>query len=207
MTIKAVLFDADGVLLRSHEAVWRAFTATLRHYGFPQKTPKQIMRWNGLADEDWIKKIVPRAAARDERLMLSAARYNRALFARETMLKYAKPARGAKRALRALRRAGVRLAIVTNQGKREVRTAQRVLGFSGFDAVITVDDVRAPKPSPEGLLKALREMRVAPREALFVGDSATDVRAGKRAGVRTLILGKQLKTLAELPAVAKRRRK
>ncbi|MEM0475561.1 MAG: HAD-IA family hydrolase [Candidatus Norongarragalinales archaeon] len=201
METKAILFDADGVLLDSHEAVARTFAATLSRYGFPKKTKKQIMKWNGLSDEEWIKKIVPPTAARNEALMLEAARFNRAQYASYTMLKYAKPARGVVRALHALRSAGLRLGVVTNQGKREVRVMQRVLGFRGFDVVVTADDVRKPKPSPEGVLKALRLLRVSPAEALFIGDSTVDEATARAAGVRFALVGKQVKTLAELPAL------
>jgi len=54
-----------------------------------------------------------------------------------------------------------------------------------FDAVVTVDDVEKPKPDPECLLKLLGIFHAAPREAVYVGDTITDIKTGKNAGVIT----------------------
>jgi HAD superfamily hydrolase (TIGR01509 family) len=44
------------------------------------------------------------------------------------------------------------------------------------------------KPAPDVLLKSLEVFGVAPADALFVGDSAADMEAGRRAGVRTCVV-------------------
>ncbi len=46
-------------------------------------------------------------------------------------------------------------------------------------------ELYAPKPSPEGILYALKELNIAPEETLFIGDSTHDVLAGKAAGTKT----------------------
>ena len=58
------------------------------------------------------------------------------------------------------------------------------LELGRFDVVVTEDDVRAPKPDPEGVLAAVRALGVAPGAAVYVGDSAGDLRAGRAAGTR-----------------------
>ncbi len=54
-----------------------------------------------------------------------------------------------------------------------------------FRLVVGLEDVERPKPSPEGLLLALRRLGVAPSGAVFIGDTELDVEAGQRAGVTT----------------------
>jgi len=54
-----------------------------------------------------------------------------------------------------------------------------------FDVVVTVDDVEKPKPDPECLMKVLSVLRAAPGEAVYVGDTITDIKTGKNAGVIT----------------------
>jgi phosphoglycolate phosphatase-like HAD superfamily hydrolase len=51
--------------------------------------------------------------------------------------------------------------------------------------VVTDNDVTAPKPDPQGLLVAARELGIAPRELVYVGDSFGDLAAGRAAGMRT----------------------
>jgi phosphoglycolate phosphatase-like HAD superfamily hydrolase len=50
--------------------------------------------------------------------------------------------------------------------------------------VVTDDDVRRPKPDPEGILLALWQMGADPGDAVYVGDSAGDLDADRRAGTR-----------------------
>ena len=53
-----------------------------------------------------------------------------------------------------------------------------------FDHVQGTDGFPA-KPEPDVILRSLERFDVDPRHCLFVGDSAADMEAGKRAGVRT----------------------
>ena len=56
-----------------------------------------------------------------------------------------------------------------------IRHFDHVQGTDGFPA----------KPEPDVLLASIRALDVAPESCLFVGDSAADMEAGKRARVRT----------------------
>ena len=53
-----------------------------------------------------------------------------------------------------------------------------------FDVIIGYDDVKATKPDPEGILKAMKRLGV--EKAVYVGDNVTDIQAGKNAGVKTI---------------------
>ncbi len=61
----------------------------------------------------------------------------------------------------------------------------RLLGLDGFETVVGWQDTEAHKPRPEPVLRALERMSAAPADAVYVGDSAWDVRAGRAAGVAT----------------------
>ena len=57
------------------------------------------------------------------------------------------------------------------------------LGIAGrFPVVVGLEDVSEPKPHPEGILRALQQLGVAPERALMVGDSVADIEAAKAAG-------------------------
>jgi pyrophosphatase PpaX len=85
--------------------------------------------------------------------------------------------------LSTLRERGLRNGIVTGKSRRswEITVAEIELGH--FDVVIADDDVREPKPNPEGVLAALDALAVAPTDAIYIGDSPTDVEAAQAAGV------------------------
>jgi pyrophosphatase PpaX len=91
---------------------------------------------------------------------------------------------GVPEMLRALRLASVPLGVVTSKGRAAWEVTLRHLALGEFPVVITEDDVREPKPHPEGLLRAARELGVGPSGAVYIGDSRGDLEAGRAAGMR-----------------------
>nr|WP_242678979.1 HAD family phosphatase [Rhodobacter calidifons] len=75
------------------------------------------------------------------------------------------------------------LAIVTSTGRAG---AHHKLGIAGiaeaFTHVVTLDDVRAPKPDPEPYLLAAALFGVAPQRCVVFEDSETGAEAAHRAG-------------------------
>ena len=55
-----------------------------------------------------------------------------------------------------------------------------------FTYVITALDTHKPKPSPEALIKAVKALDVNMCDCIIVGDSVTDMKAGKAAGAMTV---------------------
>jgi len=70
-----------------------------------------------------------------------------------------------------------------NRGIKNFNSIQKNLGIDRyFDAIVTVDDVSRGKPSPEIVLKACDFLKVNPKDVLLIGDTDSDVKAGKTAG-------------------------
>src|SRR3989304_9636202 len=55
-----------------------------------------------------------------------------------------------------------------------------------LQVIVTGDDVREPKPSPESLHAALEKLGLQPNEALYVGDAQADYEMARAAGVAFL---------------------
>ena len=84
--------------------------------------------------------------------------------------------------LRALRSAGLRTAIVTNDQEALAHAQLDRLGWSDlFDTVIGADSGHGPKPGPGGVLAAIEAAGVAPSQAIMIGDAEGDMTAGRRA--------------------------
>ena len=87
--------------------------------------------------------------------------------------------------LKALRAAGVKLALLTNKERRFVRFLLEVHGLDGdFDCEVCGDSLPAKKPDPLPVQHCLRLMGVPPARALLVGDSAIDVQTARNAGIQ-----------------------
>jgi HAD superfamily hydrolase (TIGR01509 family) len=82
------------------------------------------------------------------------------------------------------KRQGRKTGLVTSKNHAEIRNTLPRTGIADFvDAVVTADDVTNPKPDPEGVGQALRLLQSAPSDAIFIGDTVHDLRAGRDAGV------------------------
>ena len=78
-----------------------------------------------------------------------------------------------------------RKATATTKGTPTTRAVLQQFGLiQFFDHVQGTDGIPC-KPAPDVLLAALNGLAGAPSECLMVGDSAADMEAGRRAGVRT----------------------
>ena len=84
----------------------------------------------------------------------------------------------------ALARLGGRKSTATTKGTATTRQVLEQFGLIGhFDHVQGTDGFAA-KPEPDVLLRSLEVLRVRARDCLFVGDSPSDMEAGRRAGMR-----------------------
>ncbi|MCC7049399.1 MAG: HAD-IIIA family hydrolase [Alphaproteobacteria bacterium] len=125
---------------------------------------------------------------------------------------------GAAQAVARLNRAGLRVALVSNQavvGRGEIDRAmldaiqarlRDALGAAGarLDAEFLCTDTEGPrrKPAPGMLLEALARFGADPAATPMIGDALTDLQAAKQAGcARVLVLtGKETLAARDLPA-------
>ena len=91
--------------------------------------------------------------------------------------------------LAVLKGRGAKLAVVTNKMAALSEPLVRQLGaWDTFDLVVCGDTTAHPKPHPEPVLHTLDVIGVAANDALFVGDSDTDVKAARAAGMTVVCM-------------------
>jgi phosphoglycolate phosphatase len=75
-----------------------------------------------------------------------------------------------------------------------------------FDEVITFDDVERRKPDPDSLNKIMQKYDIQSNDALMIGDTVTDMRYAKAAGIDACAMlygyGVTNEVLAENPQYA-----
>lgn len=86
-----------------------------------------------------------------------------------------------------LRTRGMRLAALTNSGRK---ASTEVLSRGGladcFEFVLTRDDTITLKPRPDGLAAAVTRLGVPKEAACYIGDSPIDIKAARLAGLRVV---------------------
>jgi HAD superfamily hydrolase (TIGR01662 family) len=96
---------------------------------------------------------------------------------------------GGARVLEKLRSAGYKLGLASNNSRRCIEMILARLGLRGFfDAIVSRDDAVRLKPHEEVVVKAMDRLNALPRRTVYVGDSAVDVIAGKRAGAHVVAI-------------------
>ena len=93
---------------------------------------------------------------------------------------------GARELLSALRDAGVPTALVTMSVGRMAEHVAGAIGFAGFDAIVSGDQVSSGKPDPECYLRAAELLGVDPARSVAIEDSEYGVAAAVAAGMATI---------------------
>ena len=179
-TALTALFDLDGTLIDSIELIWSCYRHTALVH--TSRAPADEFWLAGLGRPlEWQFAQLTDDPAEVQRMIVTYRAYNHAHH--DAMVKRYP---GAVEAVRALKRRGARVGVVTSKLRS---TAQRGLAFCGFDGlfdvVIGADDVQHPKPDGEPVRRALDALVALPDSAIMVGDSPHDIAAGRAAGVRT----------------------
>lgn len=99
--------------------------------------------------------------------------------------RHARPYPGVRDLLDTLNRRGIAWGVATNKPRAFTGPLLEMLGLDA-GSVVCPEDVTHRKPDPESLQRACGELRCDPTEAVYIGDHARDIEAGRRAGLFTI---------------------
>jgi len=179
--VKGIFFDLDGTIVDSREAYYEAARIAFQAMGqeLPEKEalleiPRRLERKqpvNGVIEGD-VHKF----------LQLYLNTYY-AITTEKT-----KPFPNVSTTLETLS-TKAKLALITMRAFPKESIIKELEGFNiakYFTHIVTALDTRKPKPSPEALIECVKALDVQMCDCVIVGDSVSDVRAGKAAGSKTV---------------------
>ena len=175
MTRPAVLFDFDGTLMDSGNAVVASFLHAFEVFGDPEDfTEERKVEVMGPPLEVSLGKFFPDHNVRE---VMDEYRSFQVKHLKELM----KPMDHMHELLAWLKEEGYPLGIVTSRIRPSLEHILELFDMRQyFDVLVCPDDGIRPKPSPEGILLACRELGT--EESIYVGDSISDLQAGRNAG-------------------------
>ncbi|MBY8860491.1 HAD family phosphatase [Nocardia sp. CA2R105] len=95
---------------------------------------------------------------------------------------------GAREALRMVRAAGLRSALVTNTQREVAEVCLNTLGREHFDISVCGDEVAHGKPAPDPYRRATELLGIAPEHCVAVEDSPTGSASAAAAGCAVLVI-------------------
>jgi 2-phosphoglycolate phosphatase len=180
--VKAVLFDLDGTLVDSSEAITKAVEKALKSKGLTCNRAK-VARMIGLPLENIFGVLAPNLS--EQEIWQLVHEYRKYYIAHHLENTTIHPS--AQMVLTRLKAKGFKLGIVTGKYREPVMDVLSHFGISElFDVVVTGYEVMMHKPAPDIVLEAAKRLRTDPKQCVVVGDSPLDVQAGKRAGSFTI---------------------
>lgn len=172
------LFDLDGTLLDSADDICGAIIDALDGTPCRALTKADLIRYIGVHLIDMFADLLPQATPKDiDDLVLRYRTFYPARGHRST-----RPYPGVHEALAAL--PGLK-STATTKATTTTRTVLELFGMLPYFDHVQGTDGFPHKPAPDVILKSLEVFGTAPEDVLFIGDSAADMEAGRRAGVKT----------------------
>ena len=180
--IKLIIFDLDGTLVDAYPAIISSFNYAMEKTGYPPQSGLSVRKAVGWGDENLLKPFVGK---RDLKKAVKAYR----LHHRKSLLAKSRLFPGTRQLLKYLCDRGYKLAVASNRPTRFSWLLIRHLKLRPyFSYVLCADRVKYGKPHPGLLKKIIRRFRLARSRVIYVGDMTIDAQAGRRAGVKTIIV-------------------
>ncbi|PNX53343.1 MAG: hypothetical protein BV458_04955 [Thermoplasmata archaeon M9B2D] len=190
----AILFDMDGVLVDSLDSWWKALNSALKRFKHKEITREEfITTYWGHDLKDNLKRL---------QLNPEVASFCNVTYGNH--IDYIRIYPDTKETLEQL--SSYTKAIITNTPTDCARQILKKFSIEKyFQEIITSDDVTKAKPDPEIVFNACARLSVDAKKVILVGDTESDVKAGRAAGCTVIGLNVPadivIQRLVELPGL------
>lgn len=181
---RAVIFDVDGTLVDTLSAFQTVAELAAAPHGLPISPDIVRFALNHNHPTFWDLVVPADRPNRTELMELMKAEAMQRW--PEVLAAHGRVMPNLPATLTALREQGLRLGIVTASHRGSFQPLREAGLLDFFDIIITGADVSRRKPDPEGLLKCAAALGIKPNQAVYVGDTPTDVQASRAAGMRVI---------------------
>ncbi len=174
------LFDFDYTLADSSKGIVLCFRHVLNLHGYTGITDEEIKRTIGKTLEESFSILTGVTDA--DTLAAYKKEYVKAADQHMTVNTFLFPE--TLSVLTQLKKDGARIGIISTKYRyRIMELLSQKLPAQFLDIIVGGEDVKTPKPSPEGLLFAIGHLSVPKEETLYIGDSTVDAETAQAAGV------------------------
>lgn len=181
MTIKAILFDMDGVLIEAKEWHYEALNRALHLFGMPISRFDHLTSFDGLPT---LKKLellsLERGLPKELHEFINEMKQK---FTMEIVHGRCKPTFVHEYALSNLKSMGYKLAVCSNSVRNTVETMMQRSALADYlDFMVSNEDVSIGKPDPEMYVLSMARFGLKPSECLIIEDNENGIKAARASG-------------------------
>jgi len=189
LKVAAVIFDLDGTLIDSIDIYFTIVENALKRLNLPAVSRNQILAAAESEEFKW-ELVLPQDVLDRKTEIIDEAWAVINEIAPQMFADNLELIQGAERIVENLSSSGLKIGLVTSTQRQYLETKMQPLKNAGvdtlFEAIITSDDVEKRKPAPDPLVTCAQQLDMKPGNCVYVGDTTTDIKAGKAAGMRTI---------------------
>lgn len=181
MTIKAIMFDMDGVLIDAKEWHYDALNDALRLFGYHISRDEHLAVFDGLPTKSKLE-ILTKTRGLPRRLhgFINNYKQRRTM---EMIYSRCRPLFHHQYALARLSREGYRMVVCSNSIRGTVQAMmERSALIERLEFFLSNEDVAKPKPAPDIYLLGAERLGYEPQECLIVEDNDHGIQAAIASG-------------------------
>lgn len=181
--IDTIIFDLDGTLLNTLDDLKDSVNYALSNQNFPLRTLSEVRSFVGNGIRLLMERSVPKNTNAEifEACFADFCSYYKAHMEDKTV-----PYDGINEMLANIKAEGFKTAVVTNKADFAAQDLCKRMFGDTVDLVVGSSDDRPNKPAPDGVYYALDRMGSKRENAVFVGDSDTDILTANNAGLPSI---------------------
>ncbi len=176
-SIKAVVFDCDGVLFDTANANRRFYNILLSQFSRPELNQEQFENVHMMTVKEALFYLFP-----DMKEDMAPVYDGIRQIDYESLIKDMQMAEGLVSLLDQIGQKGMIRGVATNRSNSMDKVLRDFNLGQMFEKVVTSMDVEHPKPAPDQLLLIMETFSLEPAQVLFIGDSQFDMKAARGAG-------------------------
>ncbi len=189
LKVEAVIFDLDGTLIDSIDTYFKIVEIALERLNLPPVSRSKILAAAESENFKWELVLPPEVLSSNEHIIDEAWSVINEI-APQMFTDRLDIFQGADSILKMISASGLKMGLVTSTQKHYLKTKMQPLKNAGVDnlieVIVTSDDVDKRKPAPDPLIMCAQELELKPDRCVYVGDTTTDIQAGKAAGMLTV---------------------
>lgn len=180
MKFDTIIFDLDGTLLNTLDDLRDSLNDILVSKGYPERSIEEVKQFVGNGVKNLVTRALPDTCEEAEVLQIL---HEFKEHYKSNMQNKTRPYHGIMELLLDLNRFNYKIAIVSNKFDAAVKDLVRTYFGNMIPVAIGESADVKRKPAPDSIFEAVRLLGAQLSSTVLVGDSETDVRTAKNAGI------------------------